>query len=149
MQKLENVIRELIISNKIRTQNDLTEMLSEKGYSTTQSNISRILKKLNTAKLVDENNPKCTYYVIQQKPLEINAWVKGLVKTIQSNGLEIVISTREGSASVIAKIIDEKNIADILGTISGIDTALVILKNKECAESVLEKLKEMVLIVSK
>lgn len=78
MQKLETVIKELIINKKIKTQNELTQILSKLGYNTTQSNISRILKKLGTIKQVDEENPKSTYYSIQQKPLEINTWVKSL-----------------------------------------------------------------------
>lgn len=60
-----------------------------------------------------------------------------------NNDLQIVIHTREGAASVIAKIIDEKNNSEILGTIAGVDTVLVILKNRESCATVLEKLKEM------
>ena len=131
MQKLETVIKELIINKKIKTQNELTQILSKLGYNTTQSNISRILKKLGTIKQVDEENPKSTYYSIQQKPLEINTWVKSLIKNMLNNDLQIVIHTREGAASVIAKIIDEKNNSEILGTIAGVDTVLVILKNRE------------------
>ena len=145
MQKLENVIRELILNNKVRTQNEITYRLSKLGYSTTQSNISRILKKLGTIKLVDEDSPKTTYYSIQQRPLEVSTWVRGLVKTIQSNGFEIIVRTRDGSASMIAKIIDERNSSEILGTVAGIDTVLVILKQKEFCESVLEKLKEILI----
>lgn len=146
MQKLENIIKELILNNKIKTQGELTVRLKDLGYTTTQSNISRILKKLGTVKLVNNDCSKTTYYAIQQKPLEINSWVKGLVKTIQSNGLEIVIHTREGSASMIAKIIDEKNNENILGTIAGIDTVLVILADKEKTNEILDSLK--ILLIS-
>lgn len=145
MQKLETIIKELIINEKIKTQNELTKILSKLGHNTTQSNISRILKKLGTIKQVDEENPKSTYYSIQQKPLEISTWVKSLVKNILNNDLEIIIHTRDGAASVIAKIIDEKNHSEILGTIAGTDTVLVITKGREHCNTVLQKLKDMFL----
>ena len=47
--KLEYIIKNIVQNNKVKTQNELTEILLNKGINTTQSNISRILKKLNTA----------------------------------------------------------------------------------------------------
>ena len=145
MQKLEIVIKELILNNKIRTQTELTERLSDMGYSTTQSNISRILKKLNTAKMVDENDVKLAYYVIQPKPLEVNAWVRNLVHTIKSNDLNIVLKTHCGAASIISKIIEEKNIDGVIGTLSDVNTVLVITSSKENTEKVKECLIDLFL----
>lgn len=149
MQKLEIIIKDLILNNRIRTQTELTEKLADMGYSTTQSNISRILKKLNTAKLVDENNTKLTYYVIQPKPLEIVDWVRNLVHTIRSNELNIILKVHSGSASLIAKIIDEKNIDGIIGTLSDTDTVLVVTANKDCTEQVKSYLINMFLDCNK
>lgn len=145
MQKLENVIKDLILNNKVRTQTELTERLAAMGYSTTQSNISRILKKLNTVKLVDENNSKLTYYVIQPKPLEISAWAKNLVNTIRANETNIVLRVYNGAASTIAKIIDEKNIDNVIGVLSDVNTVLVITAGKEYTGKIVERLRSMFL----
>lgn len=139
--KLEYVIKELILNNKIKTQIELTEILQEKGYSTTQSNISRILKKLNTVKVVDEN--KNTYYVIQPKPLEIAPWVKSLINTIQDNGKEILIKTYSGAADIIGQIIDERNINNVMGCIAGDNTILVMVNDFARVNDTVALLKEM------
>ena len=139
--KLEAVIRELIMNSRIKTQIELTEILSAKGYSTTQSNISRILKKLNTVKVVDDN--KNTYYVIQSKPLEISSWVKTLVNTIQDNGSVILIKTYSGAGQIIGQIIDERNLDNVLGCVAGDNSILVVVEDCSKINKVIAVLKEM------
>lgn len=142
--KLEYVIKDLILNNKIKTQTELTEILSSKGYSTTQSNISRILKKLNTVKVVDEN--KNTHYVIQPKPLEIAPWVKTLITLIKTNGREILIKTYSGAADIIGQILDERDVDNIFGTVADDNTVLILVDDIKKIEETVEKIKSMFLI---
>lgn len=125
--KLEYIIKNLIQNNKIRTQLELTNILQKKGVVTTQSNISRILKKLNTVKIVDEN--KNNYYVIQTKPLDISDKIKTLIISIENNGYLIVIKTRHGAASLIGNAIEERHISKVMSTISGENYVIVIPDN--------------------
>ena len=139
--KLEAVIRELIINKRIKTQIELTEILLSMGYSTTQSNISRILKKLNTVKVVDDS--KNTYYVIQPKPLEISEWIKTLINTIQDNGREIVVKTYSGAGQIIGQIIDERNIDNVMACVAGDNSVLVLVEDLAKISETVTKLKEM------
>lgn len=139
--KLELVIKNIIQNNKIKTQNELTKFLRARGVSTTQSNISRILKKLNTVKIVDENRE--IYYVIHSKPLEIVEWVSNLIMSIEHNGCEIVLKTYAGSAAMIARLIEERNLDDILAVIAGYDSVLVIPRNIKTIQNLVEKLRNL------
>lgn len=139
--KLEAVIRELIINRRIKTQIELTEILLSMGYSTTQSNISRILKKLNTVKVVDDS--KNTYYVIQPKPLEISEWIKTLINTIQDNGREIVVKTYSGAGQIIGQIIDERNIDNVMACVAGDNSILVLVEDLAKISETVATLKEM------
>lgn len=139
--KLEAVIRELIINRRIKTQIELTEILLSMGYSTTQSNISRILKKLNTVKVVDDS--KNTYYVIQPKPLEISEWIKTLINTIQDNGREIVVKTYSGAGQIIGQIIDERNINNVMACVAGDNSILVLVEDLAKISETVATLKEM------
>ena len=139
--KLEAVIRELIINKRIKTQIELTEILLSMGYSTTQSNISRILKKLNTVKVVDDS--KNTYYVIQPKPLEISEWIKTLINTIQDNGREIVVKTYSGAGQIIGQIIDERNIDNVMACVAGDNSILVLVEDLTKISETVATLKEM------
>lgn len=139
--KLEAVIRELIINKRIKTQIELTEILLSMGYSTTQSNISRILKKLNTVKVVDDS--KNTYYVIQPKPLEISEWIKTLINTIKDNGREIVVKTYSGAGQIIGQIIDERNIDNVMACVAGDNSVLVLVEDLAKISETVTTLKEM------
>lgn len=142
--KLEYIIKNIVQNNKVRTQNELTEILLKKGISATQSNISRILKKLNTVKIVDDNNE--AYYVIYDRPLELTEWIKNIIINIENNGYNIVIKVYPGSADLIAKIIKEREIDDIISVISSYDNLLIIPKNVELISSITEKLKKIFFI---
>jgi len=60
--KLEKFVKETIRSNKIKTQIDLVKHLTKAGLSVTQSNLSRILKKINAIKIIDEDNKSITSF---------------------------------------------------------------------------------------
>ncbi len=125
--KLEYIIKNLIQNNKIKTQLELTNILYKKGFSTTQSNISRILKKLNTVKILDEN--KETYYVIHNKPLELTNWIKNLILSIDVNGDNIIIKTYNNAAQLINQILNERNINNLEATIASNNIIIVIPEN--------------------
>ena len=110
---------------------------------TTQSNISRILKKLNTAKIVDED--KNTYYVIQSRPLDTNDKIKTLVLNIENNGSIIVVKTYYGAAPLVGQIIDERNINRVLATISGDNCVMVVPDNVKNIEEVYLAIKNIFL----
>lgn len=139
--KLEYIIKNLIQNNKIKTQNELTQILLDKGINTTQSNISRILKKLNTVKIVDEN--KETYYIIHSRPLEIVDWTKNLILNIDNNGYNLVIKTYAGSAGLIAHIIEERNINEILATVAGYNSVIIVPKDVKDISILVAELKKM------
>jgi arginine repressor len=144
--KLELVIRSLIQNNKIKTQSELGRILEKKGFNTTQSNISRILKKINTVKLIDEN--KETYYIIRSRPLEIANWIKNLALGIESNGSNLVIKTYAGASGLIKQILKERNIDNILASIPEENAVLVVPTDSKFIEPLIVRLKALFLIES-
>ena len=141
--KLEYIVKNLIQNNKIRTQLELTNILYKKGFNTTQSNISRILKKLNTVKIVDEDND--TYYIIHNKPLDVSSKIKDLVLSIDTVNNMIVIKTDKNAASLINQIISERNIDGVISTLYGDNSVLIVTENQEFMNKVGDKLKSLFL----
>jgi transcriptional regulator of arginine metabolism len=144
--KLEFIIKNLVHSNKIKTQYELTEILSKKGFTTTQSNISRILKKLNAVKIVDEN--KDMYYIIHSKPIEIGSWAKNMVTVIEHNNYNVVIKTYNRAADLIGQIIDERSVKNVLATLSGNGVVLVIPEDIGQIDDLVQTLKDMFMMGS-
>jgi transcriptional regulator of arginine metabolism len=139
--KLEYVIKNIIQNSKIKTQNELTEVLSKKGFNATQSNISRILKKINTTKVTDEN--KDSYYIIRNRPLEITSELKKFVISVENNGIVVVIKTYDGSAKLIDKILNERSIENVMTTVATDDVILVIPENTKQIVVLTDKLKDI------
>ena len=123
-------IKQLISSRKVSSQEDLLALLDSEGYQITQATLSRDLKYLKVAKVPD---PETGYrYVIPEtgvKQEEENSHeefpVSG-VESIEFSGQMAIMKTRPGFANGIASVIDSHGPYEILGTIAGDDTILLI-----------------------
>jgi len=141
--KLEKVVTEIIQNNKIKTQGELVKKLEKSNISVTQSNLSRILKKIHAVKFLDKNGQ--FYYAIQAQPLELDGWIHNLIYKIEDNNCNIVIKTYSGAAEVVAKLIDQKDIENILATIAGDDVVLIVPKNIRHINEIKEDLKNLLM----
>jgi len=142
--KLEQIIEELIQKQKIYTQQELVEILTEKGRTVTQSNISRILIKIKANKAVDKQGK--IYYVLPAKNVTIDKWVKNLINSIEYNEVSVLIKTHPGYATGIAQIIDEQNLSSILGSVAGDDAIAIYPKTTKKVKQVSKELKELLLV---
>ncbi|NOY96171.1 MAG: arginine repressor [Chlorobi bacterium] len=126
-------IRKIISGGGISSQEDLLHKLKSKGFSLTQATLSRDLKVLQVAKIPDRE--KSYIYVIPEltrgnsnsETSMVNFLADGF-KGIQFSGSLAVVKTIPGYASSIASVIDSANSWEILGTIAGDDTILIVLK---------------------
>lgn len=127
-------IRKVIQKGTIHSQDELLLELKQKGFDLTQATLSRDLKVLQVAKIthpvygyvytIPENGMKSNTGSHQNK---INYLADGF-KEIQFSGNLAVIKTMPGYASSIAAVIDQANLWEILGTVAGDDTILVIIR---------------------
>ncbi len=127
-------IRKLIRNNKISNQEELLKMLISNGFKYTQATLSRDLKFLRIGKIADDE--KGQIYVLpvdyedeQIKDNEIKEAVSRGFLSIDYTGNMAVIKTLPGFASGIAYRIDGMKAFEILGTIAGDDTILIIARD--------------------
>ncbi len=147
-------IKLLISSHEIGSQRDLLNELEKEGYVVTQATLSRDLKQLKVAKAASMNGkyvyvlPNETMYRRVQKPMSAREMMNtpGFL-SINFSGNIGVIKTRPGYASSIAYNIDNSNIEEILGTIAGDDTIMIVIKNGIEEQQITSLLHEVVLNV--
>ncbi len=127
-----NVIRQLISNHRVGSQEELLNLLETEGFSTTQATLSRDLKALKVAKRPDIEGGYA--YVLpeddDQRGEDENGDVfpvSGL-ESIEFSGNMAVLKTRPGFANSIASVIDNHAPFEVLGTIAGDDTILLISK---------------------
>ena len=143
-------IIELIRSNDIETQEELTELLKRNGFNTTQATVSRDIKELRLVKVADEKGN----YKYAVKPgsddLKLSVKFKTILEEtvirIDVSTSFVVVKTYPGMAQAAASAIDNMNWSEIVGTIAGDDTIFVALKTVEDAEIFCQKVKEILSI---
>lgn len=135
MQKGERQsnILELINSQQIGTQEELTEMLEAKGFSVNQSSVSRDLVELG---IVKTNG----FYAVPTKSNYANF---GLLSLEIAGDNLIVAKTDTGFAAAVCVRIDNEKIPEIVGTIAGEDTIFIAVRNQKEQRIVLKKVWEL------
>lgn len=139
MKKAErrDKIQRLIASRPIRTQEEIKEYLKVEGIEVTQATLSRDLRAIGLLKTRDSEGRH--YYTISQtESTGIGKQAAEFVKTVDRVQFQVVIHTPLGEADLLANMIDGLKHEDILGTIAGADTLLVICRNEKTA-MILEK----------
>ncbi len=134
---IENIISEYEIS----TQEELTHKLNELGFDVSQATISRDINEL--ALIKTDGVAKKSIYVMPQKinteiPTKIKELFKNITVSIVSANNLIVVKTLNGNGSSAGMAIDQMRIPQILGTIAGDDTLLIVAKNNSDAETILK-----------
>ncbi len=132
-----DAIKDAILKNKINSQEGLREVLLKQGIDISQATLSRDLQTIGIIKHKVESS---SYYTIPVSTFE-KSRVEASVKGIEVSGNMAVIKTLPGHASMLAVLLDSKNLEEVVGTLAGDDTIFVLLRqgvSPEHAKKVLE-----------
>lgn len=132
-------IREFITSNEIETQDELVDALREEGYPVTQATISRDIKELHLVKVpTSEGRYKYSLPADQRfNPLEkLKRLMRDAFVRIDKATHFLVIKTLPGNANALGALIDNLDWPEVLGSICGDDTILVICRDVAVADEI-------------
>lgn len=124
-----DIIKQLIQTHHVGTQEDIKSLLQQKGISVTQATLSRDLREIGLLKLRDEKG-KLYYSISETVRSEFSQSARSYIRRVARAGFMLVLHTALGEADVLANIIDGEENEAILGTIAGADTLLVICKDE-------------------
>ena len=141
-------IREIIKKEEIRSQEEIQNRLLDKGFHITQATLSRDLKELRIARIADSNNGYL--YIIpgnnsnsDQNTHTDNFAGTGFLSLEFSNKMG-VMKTLPGYANGIAYSIDNLDRYEILATIAGDDTILIIPRENVTEKDIREVLSDII-----
>jgi transcriptional regulator of arginine metabolism len=129
----QTIIREIIIKNKISRQEDLLLLLINRGFDLTQATLSRDLRELQIGKIHDAHYGSI-YFIPHD---ENDQPLRGALSITFSANLA-VLKTEGGFANSVAVRIDNTKIDEVIGTIAGNDTIIIVFKDDVPKESFLE-----------
>ena len=136
-----SIIRKIIRAEYISSQEELIARLEECGVQITQSTLSRDLKFMHVAKV--PHKEKGYIYVLpnnSRNDIVVSTNISDNIIDIAFSGNLCVITTKPGYASAISVPIDNRGISEILGTIAGDNTILLILREDFDKEYLMEQL---------
>ena len=129
----------------VSTQEELLKHLRQKGINITQATLSRDIAEMG---IILVPGPSGRHYwlpsatAVPVTSAELSRRFVNDVTDIKHNGNLIVVKTLPGEASGTARLIDGLNMSEILGTIAGDDTFLIVVKNKQAVNKILSQIKK-------
>jgi transcriptional regulator of arginine metabolism len=130
----QRAILSLIATRPVHSQEELAQMLDKQGYEVTQATVSRDIKDLGLVKVPLKNGNGTQF-----KYVEPNLG-KGYASRLHR---VIVLRTPPGSAMLVASAIDEAQWREVMGTIGGDDTVLVLLDDPAKLPVVKQRFEDM------
>ncbi len=141
--KRQSLIKELLNTKIIGSQEELARLLFKKEVSATQATLSRDFAELGVVRTITENGIR---YILNSDEAgkQISKLVSYEIISIESNETLIVLRTLAGRAQGVAHFIDRLNKQEILGTVGGDDTVLVVPDRAKNIPIVIRMIKNMI-----
>ena len=139
-------ILDIIEKQEIETQEELASALNARGIRVTQATVSRDIKELRLLKVLTPSG-KYKYATGDQADNNltdrfIRMLAESLLAVSSANNL-IVVKTLSGSANVAAEALDSMHWPEVLGTLAGDNTVLLIIRSNEETITVTSRIREM------
>ncbi len=143
----QNAILALVSEYEIQTQEELSEKLRSMGYEVTQATVSRDIKELRLVKVRNDSGVVCYRADSQTETSDVEQRLRSILKhsmvSVDSAENDVVIKTLPGVAQAAAAAIDAMHWNEIVGSIAGDDTILMVTRSAKTAIDVIEKLKRI------
>ena len=140
-------ILEIIAENAVETQEELADALRAHGFQVTQATVSRDIKELRLVKALSADG--AYRYVTSEK--NENSLNERLIRMFSDTVIsidhaynQIVIKTLSATAGIAAEAIDSLQWPEILGTVAGENTILMIVRSVEDVKTVIERINAMI-----
>lgn len=133
LEAILNIVRFV----RVDSQETMLRLLADRGYAVTQATLSRDFAELKIVKVPDGDGGY--RYMPHPDDDSKRSQLSGLV-SVEVSGQMAVLRTRPGYASFMAANIDDTRLTNVMGTVAGDDTVLVILRAGADAQAFLSEL---------
>jgi transcriptional regulator of arginine metabolism len=138
------VLLEIVRSEKVPSQEALRERLAERGVEVAQATLSRDLRELGVVKMPDGDT---SFYTVPADITDPTPTLPRLLPALylgaEGVGNLLVVKTLIGGAQPVAVAIDWEEWPEVLGTIAGDDTILLILREADHLPAIVQRLEEL------
>ena len=140
-------ILELISHKEIETQEELCDELNRLNYVVTQATISRDIRDLHLFKVAGIEK-KYRYAYINDGESEISPKMKNLFRecviSVKAAQNLVVVKTLTGNGANAGAVVDKLNYTEIIGSVAGDDTLLIVCADNACAAAIVNKILDFI-----
>jgi transcriptional regulator of arginine metabolism len=143
-------IVELIRDKPVRSQTELGELLASEGVQVTQATLSRDLEELGAVKVRAGDGGPAVYLIpedgtrrlreAEQAPARLVRLLRELLTGVDASGNMAVLRTPPGAAQFLASALDRSGLSEVVGTIAGDDTILVVAREATGGRALADRL---------
>jgi transcriptional regulator of arginine metabolism len=141
------LIRELVRRHAVGSQEELRQLLLKRGADVTQSTLSRDLRELRLARIPGPDG--AVRYAVPDAPQDdsrtpaLEGLLPQLFVSVDGVSELILLRTLPGGAQAIAEAVDNREWPELLGTIAGDDTILMICRSARAREKLVRRIRQM------
>jgi transcriptional regulator of arginine metabolism len=138
-------ILRVVRDRRIESQDGLRQALADEGFVVTQATLSRDIRELGLAKLADRGGG--AYYTHPHRGAvrpELAQVLPALLVSVDGVGPFLVLKTASGSAGAVTEALDQTGWNEVIGTIAGDDTVLVITRSQRQRQQIASRIQQLV-----
>lgn len=139
-------IREIVAAQPVGSQEELRQLLRDRAWDVTQSTLSRDLREMRLARIPTPDGPRYASpdaLAMDDDRTLVEDVLPQFFSSVDGVGELLVVKTIYGGAQPVAEAIDSAGWAEIIGTIGGENTVLIICRSAAAREKLARKLEKL------
>jgi transcriptional regulator of arginine metabolism len=125
----QQALLDLVRRERVSSQEEIRRRLARMGHRATQSTISRDLEELGLVRVRGEGGPRYALPNGDAHPAPpLPSLLREFAVEVASSGNLVVVKTPPGAANAVAEAIDRAGMDDVVGTVAGDDTILLVVR---------------------
>ena len=142
----QTTILELVRAHEVASQEELRRLLRQRGWDVTQATLSRDLRELRLVRVPTEDGSRYAPADGERASIEgsraaaLDVLLPQLFSSVDGVGELVVLRTVPGGAQPIASALDSERWSDVLGTVGGDDTVLVIGRDAKGGDALVRRI---------
>jgi transcriptional regulator of arginine metabolism len=138
-------IREIVQRHRVASQEELRELLADRGFDVAQATLSRDIRELRLIKVPDAEGGH--HYTLPPEAWDTTPTLQRLMPAlyVSAEGSRnlVIVKTLAGGAQALAEAIDWEEWPEVLGSIAGDDAILLVLREDDQLQAVVERLESL------
>lgn len=140
----QRLIQEIIQTHAVGTQEELADLLTGRGVAATQATVSRDIKDLGLVKVPHRDGHR--YALPDQAGAapganeRLERILREVMVDVAFSETLVLVKTLAGGANVVSEAIDHLEWEDVLGTLAGDNTVLIVARSREDAPAIARRL---------